>query len=122
MLVLERCSILWTISRLLSVIPATYIVLSQTLWVRSFTALSDLLLTWDVILSSFFLSDDCSLSIVIMSGRTLQCFPQVRDTLHSFLRNVLFVMLYTKMSARFLCRLNAIINGSRKTDIIFSDL
>ena len=44
------------------------------------------------------------------------------DPLHFFLRSVLFVLLCTKMSARFLCRLNAMIDGSGKTDFILSDL
>ena len=73
-------------------------------------------------LNSFFLSDDCSLSVAIISGHTLQFFPQVYDPLHIFLRSVLFGLLCTKMSARFLCRLNAMIDSSGKTDFILSDL
>ena len=109
--ILERCSIIRSFSRLL--VSPTCTVLSQALQTMAYTTFSDSQSTWNAMLNSFFLSDDCSLSVAIMSGHTLQFFfPQMYDPLHSFLRSVLFVLLCTKMSVRFLCHLNAVIDGS----------
>ena len=70
--ILERCSIIRSFSRLL--VSPTYTVLSQALQTMAYTTFSDSQSTWNVMLNSFFLSDDCSLSVAIMSGHTLQVF------------------------------------------------